>query len=132
MTEQEKYTRLTLDEMMKRAEQVKEAKTKNATKELYVERLGGTIVIKKPSRNLIADTQSVETSEADAFLVYECVSEPPLKSKELQKTFGCNEPDEIVDKIFEPGEVTTIAKECLLLAGYGEDTVKEIEEIKNS
>ena len=34
MTGQEKHTRLTLDEMIRRSEQVKEAKSKNKTKEL--------------------------------------------------------------------------------------------------
>ena len=34
MTGQEKHTRLTLDEMIRRSEQVKEAKNKNKTKEL--------------------------------------------------------------------------------------------------
>ena len=36
MTGQEKHTRLTLDEMVRRAEQVKESKNQNKTKELYV------------------------------------------------------------------------------------------------
>ena len=45
MTGQEKHTRLTLDEMIRRSEQVKEAKNKNKTKELYVESLDGTITI---------------------------------------------------------------------------------------
>lgn len=131
MTEQEKHTRLTLDEMMKRAEQIKEAKEKNKTKELYIERLDATIVIKKPSRNQIADIQSLEASEADAYLVYECVSEPLLKSGKLQETFACNEPTDIVDKIFEPGEISAIAVECLKLAGYKDNGVKAIDEIKN-
>ena len=51
MTGQEKHTRLTLDEMIRRSEQVKEAKNKNKTKELYVESLDGTITITKPTRN---------------------------------------------------------------------------------
>ena len=51
MTGQEKHTRLTLDEMIRRSEQVKEAKSKNKTKELYVESLDGTITITKPTRS---------------------------------------------------------------------------------
>ena len=58
MTGQEKHTRLTLDEMIRRSEQVKEAKSKNKTKELYVESLGGTITITKPTSCLLYTSPS--------------------------------------------------------------------------
>ena len=87
MTGQEKHTRLTLDEMIRRSEQVKEAKSKNKTKELYVESLDGTITITKPTRNQVNDAMNMDASsgESDAYLVYECVTEPPLKNKQLQQ-----------------------------------------------
>ena len=62
MTGQEKYTRLTLDEMVRRAEQIKEAKNKNKTKEMYVSRLDGTIVISKPTRNQVSDVRNFDGS----------------------------------------------------------------------
>ena len=67
----------------------------------------------------------------DAYIVYSCVKEPCLKSKELQEAFGCIDPMEIVEKIFEPGEIPMIAVECLKLAGYI-DGVKAVDELKNS
>ena len=87
MTGQEKHTRLTLDEMIRRSEQVKEAKNKNKTKELYVESLDGTITITKPTRNQVNDAMNMDaySGESDAYLVYECVTEPPLKNKQLQQ-----------------------------------------------
>ena len=74
MTGQEKHTRLTLDEMIRRSEQVKEAKSKNKTKELYVESLDGTITITKPTRNQVNDAMNMDaySGESDAYLVYEC------------------------------------------------------------
>ena len=41
------------------------------------------------------------------------------------------DPMEIVDKIFEPGEIPQIAMEALRLAGYV-DGVKVVDDIKNS
>ena len=120
MTGQEKHTRLTLDEMIRRSEQVKEAKSKNKTKELYVESLGGTITITKPTRNQVNDAMNMDaySGESDAYLVYECVTEPPLKNKQLQQAYGCQDPLDILDKIFEPGEVVNISKAALSFAGF--------------
>ena len=119
MTGQEKHTRLTLDEMIRRSEQVKEAKNKNKTKELYVESLDGTITITKPTINQVNDAMNMDASsgESDAYLVYECVTEPPLKNKQLQQAYGCQDPLDILDKIFEPGEVLNISKAALSFAG---------------
>ena len=66
MTGQEKHTRLTLDEMIRRSEQVKEAKNKNKTKELYVESLDGTITITKPTRNQVNDAMNMDASSGES------------------------------------------------------------------
>ena len=71
------------------------------------------------------------SGESDAYLVYECVTEPPLKNKQLQQAYGCQEPLDILDKIFEPGEVVNISKAVLSFAGYVDDSVKAVEELKN-
>lgn len=85
MTGQEKITKLTLDEMIRRAEQVKEAKSKNNTKELYIESLDGTIVLSKPTRSQVADALDMGSSESDAYLIYECVKEPSLKVRNCRR-----------------------------------------------
>lgn len=91
--------------------------------------LDGTIQIESPTSALAREAQDMENG--DNYMVYSCVTEPPLKSKELQEAFGCVEPMEIVEKIFEPGEIPQIAIECLKLAGYV-DGVKAVDDIKNS
>ena len=119
MTGREKHTRLTLDEMIRRSEQVKEAKSKNKTKELYVESLDGTITITKPTRNQVNDAMNMDATllQANGIAysgVYgKRVTEPPLKNKQLQQAYGCQDPLDILDKIFEPGEGSEYLKSCI-------------------
>ena len=121
--------KLTLSEIIAKKEQILEAKTKGKKISVFVESLGGAIVVEKPDKSLIAE--SVEMDNGDEYLLYQCCVEPCLKDTNLHKEFGCVEPMEIVAKLFEPGEVTAIAKKLLGLAGYGENSTKVIEEIKN-
>ncbi|MDF2546146.1 MAG: hypothetical protein K0R93_1044 [Anaerosolibacter sp.] len=129
-TKQTKQTpkRVTLDELIKRA---LNKGNEPATKQLYVQSLEGVIVIEKPSKDLCLDALSEDDEgAADRHLVYNCVIEPNLKNPDLIKAYGLDRPIEIVDKIFEPGEVAAISKECLAFAGYI-DSVKVVEDIKN-
>ena len=112
----DKNTKITLQELIRRKEQMLEAKRIPKTANLYIKSLGGTITIESPTAALAKDAQ--EMDNGDAYMVYSCVTEPCLKSRELQDAFGCIEPMEIVDKIFETGEIPQIAIECLKLAGY--------------
>ena len=105
----DKNTKITLAELIKRKEQVLEAKKNVKRARVYVKSLGGEIVIKAPTKSL---------------------AEPDLHSKELQEAYGCTYPEEIVEKIFDDGEISPIAMECMKLAGYI-DSVKLVEEVKN-
>ena len=123
-----KNTKITLTELIRRKEQMLESKKKPKTETLYIKSLDGTITIESPTSALARDAQDMDNG--DAYMVYSCVTEPCLKSRELQEAFGCIDPMEIVDKIFEPGEIPQIAIECLKLAGYI-DGVKVVDDIKN-
>lgn len=123
-----KNTKITLQELIRRKEQMLESKKKKQTKELYIKSLDGCITIESPSADLAKDSQ--ESENGDVYMVYSSVIEPCLKSKELQEAFGCVEPMEIVEKIFAPGEIPLIAVECLKLSGYI-DGVKAVDELKN-
>ena len=125
----DKNTKITLQELIRRKEQMLESKKQPKTATLYIKSLDGTITIESPTAALARDAQ--EMDNGDAYMVYSCVTEPCLKSKELQTEFGCVDPMEIVDKIFEPGEIPQIAMECLKLAGYV-DGVRVVNDIKNS
>ena len=123
-----KNTKITLEELIRRKEQMLEAKKKPKTASLYIKSLDGTITIESPTAALARDAQ--EMDNGDTYMVYSCVTEPCLKSKELQQEFGCVDPMEIVEKIFETGEIPQIALECLKLAGYV-DGVKAVADVKN-
>ena len=123
-----KNTKITLAELIRRKEQMLESKRKPKTATLYIKSLSGTITIESPTADLARDAQDMDNG--DAYMVYSCVMEPCLKSKELQTAFECVEPMEIVEKVFDPGEIPQIAVECLKLAGYV-DGVKAVDDIKN-
>lgn len=122
----DKKTKITLAELMARKEQMLASKKTSKTKELYVASLDGTITITEPSREVIMEASQFEDNKGDVYTVYQCVTEPNLKDRELQKAFECVEPMEIVEKVFSAGEITNIALKCIELAGYGQDSIKEI------
>ena len=123
----DKATKITLDTLLARKEQAIEDKRKNSTGELYVQSLDGTITVKPPTRAILSDARETDDdSLADRYLVYQCVVEPNLKDKKLQDAYGCGEPDEIVDKIFELGEISKIADKCVNMAGFG-NSVKTVK-----
>ncbi len=130
-----KDTKITIDALLERKEQILNGKKNRKTVDLYVKSLDGTITITAPDRAIIADSAEMakdNTMIGDVYIVYRCVTNPALGDKELQEAFGCVEPMDIVEKLFLPGEITAIAKELLELAGYDNDGVKNItDEIKN-
>lgn len=124
-------TKITLKDLIARKEQMLEAKKTPKRKNLFVKSLNGTIVIEEPSRSLVTEAQEMENGKNDVYMVYQSVVEPNLKDSSLQQEFGCVEPLDIVDILFSAGEVMAISKACLELAGYSEDSVKAVEDLKN-
>lgn len=80
-----KNTKITLAELIRRKEQMLESKKKPKTATLYIKSLGDTITIESPTADLARDAQDMDNG--DAYMVYSCVTEPCLKSKELQTAF---------------------------------------------
>lgn len=124
--------KLTLTDLIKEKEKYKVKA--DVTEDLYLSRLDASITIRKPERSLCMESFEMvndqnQAEKADAFMVYHIVVEPNLKDAKLQQEFGCVEPIDIVEKIFEIGEITQIAKAGLELAGYsaGVDKVKDLK-----
>lgn len=91
----------------------------------------GTITMKKPTKAFMAEVLNLE-KDNDEYMVYNLCVAPNLKDAKLQKAYGCADPMDIVTKLFEPGEVTAIAKAMMAKAGYGENLEAKIhEEVKN-
>ena len=122
-----KNTKLTLAELLKRKEQMLESKKTKKTIDLYVKSIDATVTIKEPDGALCRDANDMDAGVGDKYLCYECITEPNLKSKEVQDAFGCTEPMDVVDIIFEPGEIPQIAIEWMKLAGY----MGGVEQVKN-
>lgn len=126
--------RLTVLDLLKEKEkyQIKQ----DVTEEVYVERLDADVVIRKPEKSLCTEVLSMSrdedtTDDADVYMVYNTLVEPNLKDSELQKAYGCVEPTEIVEKIFEPGEIAQLSQVALELAGYEKGTVRLVKDLKN-
>lgn len=122
-----KNTKLTLAELLRRKEQMQESKKVKKTQDLYIKSIDATITIEEPTGALCRDANDMEPGEGDKYLCYECIIEPNLKSKEVQDTFDCAVPMDVVDIIFAPGEIPQIAIECMKLAGY----MGGVEAVKN-
>lgn len=124
---------ITVKDLLAQKDKLK--KKKLSKEKLYIASLDGYIVIQEPTREIALEalnmTQGANADKADAYVVYHSVVEPNLKDQELQETFGCVEPLDIVDKIFKGGEVTAISGHSLALAGYGDGVKKLDKEIKN-
>lgn len=122
-----KNTKLTLAELLRRKEQMLEAKKTKKTLDLHIKSLDAVITIEEPSGALCRDANDMEPGEGDKYMCYECIKEPNLKSQEAQQAFGCADPMDIVEYIFAPGEIPQIAIECMKLAGY----MGGVEAVKN-
>lgn len=120
-------TKLTLSELLRRKEQMLEAKKTKKTADLYVKSIDSVITIEEPDGALCRDANDMEPGEGDKYMCFECIKEPNLKAKEVQDAFGCAVPMDVVEVVFAPGEIPQIAIECMKLAGY----MGGVEEVKN-
>lgn len=92
----------------------------------------GTVLAVKPGRELVMEAGGMETGEGDKYLIINCVQKPKLTDSELLSAFGCLEPTDIVDKLFDAGEVQAISRALMDCAGYGKDITKKVHaDVKN-
>lgn len=122
--------KLTLTELLENTEQYKVKH--NVTEDLYIERLGADITIKKLDEATCTDSfeMTKDGTNSDYFIVYHSVVEPNLKDAKLQEKLKCVEPTDIVKKIFELGEIALIAQAAIDLAGYDQSGVKKVKDLK--
>ena len=67
-----KNTKITLEELIRRKEQMLESKKKPKTETLYIKSLDGTITIESPTAAMAREAQDMENG--DAYMVYSCVN----------------------------------------------------------
>lgn len=122
-----KVKEITLENLLALAEERKALNKVTVEKTLYVQSLNGHIKIKKPDEDLVDEVLEFENGrEGDKYMVYSIVTSPNLRDEQLQKAYGCVEPYDIVDKLFEMGEINKISQEAMKMVGFG-DSVKAIK-----
>lgn len=124
------YKKVTLESLIKESTTLNEKKP--SVREVYIQSLDGTVTVEEPSYELCLDAVTGATGDsADVHLIYNCVTSPNLKDKELQKAYDCSEPDDIVRKVFKPGEITALSRTLVGLAGYV-NSVQLLDDLKNA
>lgn len=69
--------------------------------------------------------------DSDVYIVLDGIKEPNLRDESLLKKYKVHGGyDELIKKVFLPGEIKRIATHVLALSGYRADSVKKLE--KNS
>ena len=122
--------KLSVADLIANKDAIKAGKGKTAA--VFVSSLAGEITVKGIDADTFTEAFGMEDAyAADKHVVYRCVVAPDLKNSELQKTFNCVAPDDIVDALFLPGEVSKVAAACLALSGYAQDSVKLVDSAKN-
>lgn len=123
---------ISIAELLKRKDEIK--KSHNKTANLYINSLDSEIVIKAPDRKLafelIAKAQAGDDT-ADAYAILQCVIDPNLKDSSLQEGLGVLSPLDVVDELFNAGEIAAISGHILQLSGFGSGVQKVDDELKN-
>lgn len=132
MVRKKEVKKATLESLIERAQQRKEAKTEY--KEYFCETIGETLLIKKLPLTRICEIMDMyetdtlkEAMELNSQVIYESV--PLLQKKELQDAYECIEPYDIVVKLLDEnmGEIEKLCK--TILAEYG--MAELADDIKN-
>lgn len=102
----------------------KKEKVESGKKALYdIETSVGVITTKKPTQAIV--TEALDLDEGgDKYLILNMTVEPDLKDPQLQKAYDCVEPTDIVDKLFDAGEIRALGQAILKTAGFTQETLK--------
>lgn len=129
--------KLNLEELVARATQSKADKFQ--VKMVVIDQEGNTIQATKKDLRTVAKTLDMETEttndrfQAEMKLVYDHCQ--VLHEKELQAAYGCVEPLDVVEKVFESnmGLIEKAAKKILDMYGLAEEegTKNPVDDVKN-
>lgn len=129
--------KLNLEELVARATQSKADKFQ--VRMVEIDQEGNTIQATKKDLRTVAKTLDMETEttndrfQAEMKLVYDHCQ--VLHEKELQAAYGCAEPMDVVEKVFESnmGLIEKAAKEILDMYGLAEEegTKNPVDDVKN-
>ncbi len=120
----------TINELIAQRDEIK-----NKKKQIYeIETSVGTILAKVPTGGIIANAWDMPNNfEGNKYLVFENVIQPNLRDPELLKAYECFEPIDIVEALFQAGEINKIAGKILEFANYNGKVISKLhKEVKNS
>lgn len=140
-----KNKKISIESLLSKVEETKSNGKEEKTIEIKIDRLeellgAGVVVAKIPnleiiSSALVTDKEDVKGSFSYGGmnfnvnqLVYNCLIEPDLSSKELRKAFGAKKNIDVFSMIFKESEITSMMK--ILMGKYGSG-VTAIEKVKN-
>lgn len=120
---------ISVEDLIAQKDEIKKRKQQEFDLETSI----GVITVKKPTRTIVLESLDMQDSkDNDRYLLYHTIVAPDLSNKKLQQAYGCGEPLDIIDLIFQPGEVVALSKKVMQLAGYGQDIKSTVhEELKN-
>lgn len=76
------------------------------------------------------DTEETNWDNFAIGLIVACTVKPDFKSQELMNQYQASGPEEVMKRIFLPGELRQLADVVYDLCGYN-DSVEEVKELKN-
>ena len=88
-----------IDELIKM--KAKKDEESNKVFSMYSKSIDCDIKFKKANRYDIITARDMSAYDADPYIIYNHVIEPNLKDPKLQQAYNCDNPLEIVDKIFD-------------------------------
>ena len=80
--------------------------------------------------NMMDDNGKVDYSkghDVNMMIAIEGIVSPDVKISDVQKHSGCASPKDLMDKLFNGGEISKIADAVTELSGYGKDTEKKVK-----
>lgn len=136
MAKSEGLQRLTLEQLLAASE--KREMALNKTEEIEIPQLGGTLLFKRPTDEMMLafvnrvnganDDETMEiTVDEMAKIIYTCCDQ--LHDQELYEQLDVGDPVDVVHKIMDAGDIMTVGdKVCSMNSIYG----NAAEEIKNA
>lgn len=111
---------LTIQDLIKQKDEIQGKRNKKYTLETTL----GEILVHAPTAADVADAVAGKTGlEINGAIIYSCCEQPNLHDETLQKEFGVFEPSEIVQKLFNPGEIMKLGDAIFGLSGYSDQKV---------
>jgi len=141
----EKYKDMTDEQILEKLLNAEEAPIPQKT--VYIKRLGIPVVLQGISEKQLAtlrnkytytvrgkrgapDTKEFDSENFVLALIVACAVKPNFKDEALLNKYKASGPEEVLKRIFLPGELDQLADIVYELCGFNEG-IEEIEEIKN-